>query len=163
MKRIVTAIALITFIGTAAQSQHQGAGIASLQKSTEGSTKQKKLTDLVGVWEFTGEDNAGAYLEIIDSTNIILVYNGEKRKILDYKIDFQKSPIWFDFTTSDTTSIVSIKSLLEITNDNMLKWQLFIDEDRTPFFSSTKGEMVYLRKSTTTATATSASSLIASN
>lgn len=152
MKKIITAIILIAFAGFEAQTQ-QGAGILSLQKSTyEGSGKQKTLTDLVGVWEFTGEDNAGAYLEIIDSTNIILVYNGEKRKILDYKIDFQKSPIWFDFTTSDTSSVVSIKSLLEITNDNILKWQLFVDEERTPFFSSTKGEIVYLRKSKTTAT-----------
>lgn len=159
MKKIVTAIILIAFVGL--EGQTQGAGTLSLQRSSnEGPTKQKKLTDLVGVWEFTGEDNAGAYLEIIDSTNIILVYNGEKRKILDYKIDYQKSPIWFDFTTSDTSSVVSIKSLLEITNDNLLKWQLFVDEDRTPFFSSTKGEIVYLRKSQTTATATSA---IASN
>jgi regulatory protein YycH of two-component signal transduction system YycFG len=111
----------------------------------EGLAQQKKLKDLVGVWEFVGE-NAGACLEIVDSNNIVLTYNGEKKKIIKYKIDFQKTPIWFDFSTTDTTSIINIKSLLEVMNDSMLKWQLFIDEDRTAFFSSSKGELYYLRK-----------------
>jgi hypothetical protein len=31
-------------------------------------------------------------------------------------------------------------------NDSMIKWQLFVDEDRTDHFSSTKGELYYLRK-----------------
>jgi len=39
-----------------------------------------------------------------------------------------------------------VKSILEILNDNMIKWQLFVDEERSPHFSSTKGEMFYLRK-----------------
>ena len=68
---------------------------------------------------------------------------------MDYKFDFNKSPIWFDFSTNDTSSIVTIKSLLEITSDSMLKWQLFVDEDRTPFFSSTKGELVFFEESKT--------------
>jgi len=71
---------------------------------------------------------------------------GEKKKIIDYKIDFQKSPIWFDFSTGDSSTVVLVKSLLEIMNDNMIKWQLFVDEDRTDHFSSTKGELYYLRK-----------------
>ena len=71
---------------------------------------------------------------------------GEKKMILDYKIDFQKSPIWFDFSTGDSSSTVAVKSLLEIMNDSMIKWQLFVDEDRTDHFSSTKGELYYLRK-----------------
>ena len=127
MKKIFVAIALIAFIGIEGRAQ-------------------KKLSDIIGVWEFIGEKDTGAYLEIIDSTHIILSYNGEKKKITDYKIDFQKSPIWLDFITTDTNSVINIKSLLEVVNDNMIKWQLFIDEDRTAFFSSTKGELYYLRK-----------------
>ena len=130
MKRILTALAIL----------------ASISINVEGQAQQKNLKALVGIWEFTGEQNAGAYLEIIDSNTMILSYNGEKKKIMDYKFDFNKSPIWFDFSTNDTNSIVTIKSLLEITSDSMLKWQLFVDEDRTPFFSSTKGELVFLRK-----------------
>lgn len=160
MKRLFIVITVIAFVGLEGQTQQKIPGALSLQKSSEASTTQKKLTDLIGIWEFSGEQNAGAYLEIIDSATIILSYNGEKKKIIDYKIDFQKSPIWFDFTTRDTSSIVSVKSLLLIMNDSLLKWQLFVDEERTPFFSSSKGELVYLRKAKTISSAATA---VASN
>jgi hypothetical protein len=108
--------------------------------------QQKQFKDLVGRWEIVGEQDDSASLEVIDSSTIILSYMGEKKRIIDYKIDFQRSPIWFDFSTSDSSSVVLVKSLLEIMNDNMIKWQLFVDEDRTDHFSSTKGELYYLRK-----------------
>ena len=109
--------------------------------------QQKQFKDLVGCWEIVSEQTDSARLEIIDSSTIILSFMGEKKRIIDYKIDFQRSPIWFDFSTSgDSSSVVLVKSLLEIMNDNMIKWQLFVDEDRTDHFSSTKGELYYLRK-----------------
>ena len=108
--------------------------------------QQKKLKDLIGLWEIVGERNDSASLEVIDSSTIILNYMGERKKIIDYKIDFQRSPIWFDFSTGDSSSIVVVKTLLEVVNDSMIKWQLFVDEDRTEHFSSTKGELYYLRK-----------------
>jgi hypothetical protein len=107
---------------------------------------QKNFKDLIGRWEIMDQQGSNATLEIIDSSVILLTYNGEKKKIIDYKIDFTKSPIWFDFSTSDSSSVVTVKSILEILNDNMIKWQLFVDEERSPHFSSTKGEMFYLRK-----------------
>ena len=113
----------------------------------EGSA-QKNFKDLIGHWEVVGDKNTQATLEVKDSATILLSYNGEKKTVLNYKIDFNKSPIWFDFSTDDSTaSIVTIKSLMEIMNDNMIKWQLFVDEERTDHFSSTKGELFYLRKS----------------
>ena len=108
--------------------------------------QQKQLKDLVGRWEIIGEQSDSASLEIIDSSTIILNYMGERKKIIEYKIDFQRSPIWFDFSTGDSSSTVLVKSLLEVMNDSMIKWQLFVDEDRTAHFSSTKGELYYLRK-----------------
>lgn len=108
--------------------------------------QQRKFKDLIGRWEIVGEQNTGATLEIIDSSSIILIYDGEKRKIMDYKIDFSKSPIWFDFSTEDTASTVSVKSLLQVINESMIKWQLFVDETRPDYFSSTKGDLFYLRK-----------------
>ena len=108
--------------------------------------QQKQLKDLVGRWEIIGEQSDSASLEIIDSSTIILNYMGERKKIIEYKIDFQRSPIWFDFLTGDSSSTVVVKSLLEVMNDSMIKWQLFVDEDRTEHFSSTKGELYYLRK-----------------
>jgi len=108
--------------------------------------QQKKFKDLIGRWEIVGEQNDSASLEVIDSATIILNYMGEKKKIIDYKIDFQRSPIWFDFSTGDSSLAIVVKSLLEIMNDSLIKWQLFVDEDRTDHFSSTKGELYYLRK-----------------
>lgn len=128
MKKILLAAVMITTFGVAGFSQ------------------QKKLKELVGRWEIVGEQNPGASLEVIDSSTMVLIYNGEKKKIIEYKIDFSKSPIWFDFSTGDSSSVVTVKSLLEIMNDNMIKWQLFVDEDRTAHFSSSRGEMFYLRK-----------------
>ena len=119
---------------------------------TTGFGQQKKLKDLIGLWEIVGEKNDSASLEVIDSSTIILNYMGERKKIIDYKIDFQKSPIWFDFSTGDSSSIVVVKTLLEVVNDSMIKWQLFVDEDRTEHFSSTKGELYYLRKAKSVAT-----------
>ena len=112
----------------------------------EAFNQQKQLKDLIGRWEIVGEQSDSASLEIIDSSTIILNYMGERKKIIEYKIDFQRSPIWFDFSTGDSSSTVMVKSLLEVMNDSMIKWQLFVDEDRTDHFSSTKGELYYLRK-----------------
>src|SRR6188508_1637693 len=129
MKRMIVITGILVFLGTTGFGQ------------------QKQFKDLVGRWEIVSEQTDSASLEIIDSSTIILSFMGEKKKITDYKIDFQRSPIWFDFsTTGDSSSVVLVKSLLEIMNDNMIKWQLFVDEDRTDHFSSTKGELYYLRK-----------------
>ena len=115
--------------------------------AVKGISQQKKLTDLVGRWEIASDQNNVASLEVIDSTNITLFYNGEKMKLTDYKIDFTKSPIWFDFSTGSGDSAVSVKSLIEIVSDTIIKWQLFVDEERTPYFSATKGELFFLKRS----------------
>ena len=128
MKKILLVTGILVFLGTT------------------GFTQQKQFKDLIGLWEIVGEKNDSASLEIIDSSTIILNYMGEKKKLTDYKIDFQKSPIWFDFSTSDSSSTVNVKTLLEIVNDSMIKWQLFVDESRPAYFSSSKGDLFYLRK-----------------
>ena len=127
MKRMMLLTGIFTFFGITGFSQ------------------QKKLKDLIGRWEIVGDQNIQARLEV-DSSTIVLVYMGETKKIVDYKFNFEKSPIWFDFSTEDSTSLLTVKSLLEIVNDNMIKWQLFVDEGRPDYFSSTKGDLFYLRK-----------------
>lgn len=115
----------------------------------KGFSQQKNLKDLLGVWEVFGVRENNATLQVIDSSTIILTYNDERKKIKDYKIDFSRSPIWFDFTTEADSSIIAVKSLVEIINKNLIKWQLFVDDARTPYFSSSKGELFYLRKKST--------------
>ena len=120
--------------------------------SITGFCQGKKLQDMKGRWDIAGEQNA--VLEIIDSSHIFLTYMGETRKITNVRTDFSKSPFWFDFSTSDSSSVVNVKSLVEIIGDNMLKWQIFIDEDRSPYFTASKGEILYLKKKPVTLVAT---------
>ena len=109
----------------------------------------KNFNTLVGRWEVLGDQVAGSGLVIADSSNIILTYNGEKRKVLTFSIDFSKTPVWFDFTVQDTDSIIKVKSLIELIDSTHLKWQLFLNEERTINFTPSKGEFLYLKKSLT--------------
>ena len=114
-----------------------------------GNSQVKKLKDITGEWSIAGEKNTGASLQIIDSSTIILTYMGETKTLFDCKIDFTKSPAWFDFSTKDSSETLRVKSLLQVVGDDIIKWQLFIDEDRPAYFSSTKGELLYLKRSAT--------------
>lgn len=127
MKRIVIGLCVCLVIGSSVNAQ------------------VKKFQDLQGHWLVGGEQ--GAALVIIDSANVVLSYMGEVRNVSDIKIDFTKSPCWFDFTAKDSTSSIYVKSLVEISGEGVLKWQLFIDEERPAHFVSNKGELLYLKRS----------------
>lgn len=105
-----------------------------------------KFSDIAGNWEIVGE-NGTAGLQIIDSNTIILTYMGETKKLTDYKLDLSKTPCWFDFSTKDSSSVIQVKSILRKEGDDLLKWQLFVDEERAAHFTTQKGEMFYLRRS----------------
>jgi len=104
----------------------------------------KKIQDIKGHWLVGGEKDAA--LVIVDSSNIVLSYGGEVRKVTNIKMDFSKSPCWFDFSASDSTSTIQVKSLIETSGDSIMKWQLFIDEERPAYFVANKGELLYLKK-----------------
>lgn len=112
-------------------------------------SQTKTFKDLVGRWEVLGDQVAGSGLVVADSSNIILTYNGDKKKVVDFNLDFSKSPIWFDFTVTEGDSVIKVKSLLELIDSAHLKWQLFLNEDRTDKFTPAKGEFFYLKKSLT--------------
>ena len=98
---------------------------------------------MVGSWEIVGEQDSGGGLEIIDSATILIRFMGEEKRLLEYKIDFSKSPYWFDFSAKDTASVTNFKSLFEFVNDDMLKWQVF-EGERANHFTSAAGELFYL-------------------
>lgn len=101
------------------------------------------IKNLVGKWETSD----GAGLEIIDSTKIFVVYGDERKPVLSYKADFSKSPCWFDFVVTDTAQKPStMKSILLLQGNDVLKWQVFDDEDRSADFAADKGEIVILRR-----------------
>ena len=110
--------------------------------------QMKNIQELSGRWDITGE-SPGTSLEIADSANIFLTYMGEKKRITSYHADFTKSPYWFDFTISDSSGVMQIKSLLQVYSNNIMKWQLFLDEERTPYFTASRGEIIYLKRMST--------------
>lgn len=101
------------------------------------------IKNLIGKWETSD----GAGLEIVDSTKIFVVYGNERKPILSYKADFSKSPCWFDFVVTDTSQKPStMKSILLLQGNDVLKWQVFDDDDRSADFAADKGEIVILRR-----------------
>lgn len=127
--------------------------------SVSGYGQNSKFKDIAGKWQVVGDPNANATLTIIDSSTIEFSYMGEKKTISNYTIDYSKSPYWLDFTATDSSASFQVKSILQKVGDDVLKWQLFIDEDRSPYFTSSKGEVFYLKKARpVTVTASTASS-----
>jgi hypothetical protein len=112
--------------------------------TAKGQAQKVNFKDIAGNWEVVGEQNAS--LNIIDSSTIEFTYLGEKKRILNYSIDLSKSPCWLDFSAADSASVFHVKSLMQKVGDDVLKWQLFIDEERSPHFTSNKGEVFYLKK-----------------
>src|SRR5688572_28920966 len=86
--------------------------------------QQHNLKHLVGRWE--SADGAG--IEVVDSSKIFLLYNGDKKQIYSYEANFSKSPCWFDFIIRDSAENHAMKSLLLFVNDDLLQWQIFEDE-----------------------------------
>jgi hypothetical protein len=118
--------------------------------SVSGYGQNTKFKDIAGKWQVVGDPNTNATLTIVDSSTIEFTYMGEKKSISNYKVDFTKTPCWLDFTASDSSSTFQVKSIVQKVGDDVLKWQLFIDEERSPYFTSGKGETFYLKKATTT-------------
>lgn len=120
---------------------------ATLLLSASSYCQSEKFKTIVGQWDFTDQDGTNASLTIVDTATIILTYMGEQKKIVHYKMDFSRSPHWFDFSTEDSTSTVEVKSLFQLVNDDVIKWQLFVDEERSPHFTARAGELFYLKRS----------------
>jgi hypothetical protein len=111
--------------------------------SLSASAQKLSIKSLVGRWETAD----GAGLEIIDSSRIFVTYGTERKPILSYKADFSKSPWWFDFVVKDSAQQLStMKSLLLLEGNDILKWQVFEDGNRPITFTTNTEEIVILRR-----------------
>ena len=107
------------------------------------SSQKLSIKSLIGRWETAD----GAGLEVIDSSRIFLTYGKERKPILTYDADFSKSPCWFDFVVKDSAQQLStLKSLLLLEGNDVLKWQVFEDGNRPLNFVSDRGDIVILRR-----------------
>jgi hypothetical protein len=107
--------------------------------------QNRSFQHLIGRWEAVDSENSSGGLEVLDSTKVFMVYNNEK-KAIECKVDFTKSPIWFDFTIKDSTGTLRMKSLLQFVNDDLIQWQVFEGDAQPVQFASNSGDMVYLRR-----------------
>lgn len=98
--------------------------------------------NLTGRWE--GPDGGG--IEVVDSSKVYLFYGDQRKQLSNYKVDFSKTPAWFDFTVSDSSETTSVHSLLLMINEDLLKWQVFEEDNRPVHFSSDNGDLLYLRR-----------------
>lgn len=108
--------------------------------------QDKSIQSLVGLWETITSGTEGGGLEVKDSTELFLVYGGQKKKIVSYKADFSKTPNRFDFTVQDSTQNLSLKSLLQFINNDLIKWQVFEGDVAPMHFASSDSEILYLRR-----------------
>lgn len=132
MKTILLAALILTSIHSFSQS-HSSNPVSGIEAIT-------------GRWDIVGTKNEG-WLEIINDQEIIVSYGGEKRTITGFKLDFSKNPIWFDFTVKGNgTEVMRINSIMEVISEDLIKWQVFVDEERSAHFTSERGELFYLKR-----------------
>jgi hypothetical protein len=99
------------------------------------------INDLLGTWK---ADN-GAGLELADSTTAYLLFNEEKKKVYDIRVNFNSVPGTLDFTVRDSAGAIQLQSLFQFINRDLVQWQVF-EGNRPLNFTAAGGELVYLRR-----------------
>lgn len=101
--------------------------------------------DLVGSWR----TKEGAGLEVVDSFNIYIVYQDQKKMLVNYSADFSVNPVRFTFVLKDPSGYTTVKSKLNFVNDDLVQWQL-TEEDIKPArfngLSTTRRDALILRR-----------------
>lgn len=97
--------------------------------------------DLVGNWRATN----GVGLQVIDSNNVFILYENEKKKADRLFIDFKSNPPYLDFEVKDSSSNHIIKSIFQFVTKDLIQWQVF-EGERPANFTASNGELVYLRR-----------------
>lgn len=106
--------------------------IACATLFTLASFDQEKPTakDLIGKWEGKDESDKMGSIEFIDSVHVVFIVDGETSPRLTYKVDFSKSPGWFDITMNTTEGQQTMKCLLEFVNKDKIKWTTAFGDTR---------------------------------
>ncbi len=108
-------------------------------------SSQTKITDkLIGTWE--GIDSAQEMGSIIiKKDNVMqLVLSPSESIECGYKIDTTKSPMLFDILIEEEGEVRTMKGLLLFINNDTIKWEIFMDRERTPNFSAEASDNIIL-------------------
>jgi len=109
-----------------------------------GANAQKKygFENLKGSWR----NSNGAGLDIVDSNTIYIVFGEQRKLVTRSKADFSKSPVWLDLAVKDSNKLTTLKSLLLFVNEDLIQWQVFESDTRPAYFSTDKGDMLFLKR-----------------
>ena len=116
-------------------------------------SQSRNLQNLMGMWECKDQQNEQGGFEFLDSSNIFITYMGEKKEVVNYKIDFSKTPYWFSLSIKDNDQIVNIKSFLYFMDDNNVKWEIFLADASGNNMMDNSSEVVMLRRKNIATTA----------
>ena len=125
MKKVIVAVVLFLTLGVVANAQ-----------------KKYDFESLKGSWR----NSNGAGLDIVDSNTIYIVYGTQKKQVSRSRADFSKSPVWLDLAVKDSNHVVTLKSLLLFVNEDLIQWQVFDSETRPAYFSTSRGDMLFLKR-----------------
>lgn len=125
MKKVLVGLVFLLSMNVAVQAQ-----------------KKYSFANLKGSWR----NSSGAGLDIVDSNTIYIVYGSQKKLVTRSRADFSKSPVWLDLAVKDSTHLITLKSILLFVNEDLLQWQVFDSETRPAYFSTDKGDMLFLKR-----------------
>jgi hypothetical protein len=101
---------------------------------------QHAKKDLIGKWEGTDRENEAGALIFKDNGKVDLKLGARLLHDLDYKADLTKTPAPFDIIikTLDGKQQMTLKCLIQFTDNNTLKWQIFKGDNRPNNFDSSQ-------------------------
>lgn len=125
MKKLI--VALVLFVSVI--------GVANAQK-------KYSFENLKGSWR----NSNGAGLDIVDSNTIYIVHGAQKKLVTRSRADFSRTPVWLDLAVKDSSKMTTLKSLLLFVNEDLIQWQVFDSETRPAYFSTDRGDMLFLKR-----------------
>ncbi len=97
------------------------ATVAILLVSASASFAQiRSNLDLLGTW--TGNQ---VRVEFLDDSRVAVVFTGNKKQTGTYKSDFLLTPATLEMSFRDGDKLLEFKCLVEFTDNNKLKWEVF--------------------------------------
>ena len=133
MKKMIVVLSLLFSVSGWAQEK---------EDEPKEAKEEHSFQDLVGAWR----NKSGAGLDFVDS-NTVYIVRGDQRRLAKATIsDVNKVPVTFNLTVRDSSKLVVLKGLLMLVSDNTLQWQVFDTETKPASFTSTRGDMLFLKR-----------------
>lgn len=109
-----------------------------------GQTKSPR--DLLGKWEGSDDQGNKGILEFTGTDKVVMYVAGQHIQPSLYKADFSKNPIPLDVIIFLGGENKVVKNLVQFTDNNTLKWQVFPDGNRPENFTNGPVPAIVLKR-----------------